>query len=83
MKVISHTTLVVGKAGKSHPVPPGAPVDIEDEEARDLIARGLAIKVGKAEKPTEKEPKEPKGGKPPADPQDGTPPLNPDDEEQS
>ena len=82
MKVISHTTLVVGKAGKSHPVPPGTPVDVEDEEARDLIARGLAIKVGKADKPAEKEPKEPKGGKPSADPQDGKPPIEPDGEDQ-
>lgn len=82
MKVISHTTLVVGKAGKSHPVPPGTPVDVEDEEARDLIARGLAVKVGKADKPVEKEPKEPKGGKLPADPQGGNPPADPDGEEQ-
>jgi hypothetical protein len=82
MKVTSHTTLVVGKAGKSYPVPPGTPVDIEDEEARDLIARGLAVKVGKPDKPVEKEPKEPKGSKPPADSQDGNPPADSGSEEQ-
>lgn len=60
MKVTSHTTLVVGKAGKSEQVPPGTPVELDDEEAKDLIARGIAVKVGKAEtKPAEKEPKEP------------------------
>lgn len=71
MKVTSHTTLIVGKAGKSEQVPPGTPVDIEDEEARDLIVRGIAVKVSKAEsKPAEKETKDPQGGKqPPADPE--------------
>ncbi len=70
MKVTSHTTLVVGKAGKSEQVPPGTPVDIDDEEAKDLIARGIAVKVGKADtKPLEKETKEPQGEKQPADPQ--------------
>jgi len=77
MKVTSHTTLVVGKAGKSEQVPPGTPVDIDDDEAKDLIARGIAAKVGKAEtKPAEKEPKEPQGGKPPADPQGSKPPVD-------
>lgn len=75
MKVTSHTTLVVGKAGKSEQVPPGTPVDIEDEEARDLIARGIAVRAGKAEsKPAEKESKEPQGGKPPTDPDAGKQP---------
>lgn len=77
MKVTSHTTLVVGKAGKSEQVPPGTPVDLDDDEAKDLIARGIAVKVGKAEaKPTEKETKEPQGGKNPADPQAGKPPVD-------
>lgn len=77
MKITSHTTLVVGKAGKSEEVPPGTPVDIDDDEARDLIARGIAVKVGKAEtKPAEKEPKEPQGGKPPTDPQGSKPPVD-------
>jgi hypothetical protein len=77
MKVTSHTTLVVGKAGKSEQVPPGTPVDIDDDEAKDLIARGIAVKVGKAEtKPAEKEPKEPQGGKPPTDPQGSKPPVD-------
>jgi hypothetical protein len=77
MKVTSHTTLVVGKAGKSQQVPPGTPVDIDDDEAKDLIARGIAVKVGKAEtKPAEKEPKEPQGGKPPTDPQGSKPPVD-------
>ncbi|MBX9726202.1 MAG: hypothetical protein K2X09_02955 [Rickettsiales bacterium] len=76
MKVTSHTTLIVGKAGKSEQVPPGTPVDIEDEEARDLIARGIAVRVSKAEsKPAEKETKDPQGGKqPPADPEAGKQP---------
>lgn len=77
MKVTSHTTLIVGKAGKSEQVPPGTPVDIDDDEAKDLIARGIAIKVGKAEaKPAEKETKEPQGGKNVADPQGGKPPVD-------
>jgi hypothetical protein len=68
MKVTSHTTLVVGKAGKSEQVPPGTPVDIDDDEAKDLIARGIAVKVGKADvKPAEKETKDLQGGKPPAE----------------
>ncbi len=76
MKVTSHTTLIVGKAGKSEQVPPGTPVDIEDEEARDLIARGIAVRVSKAEsKPAEKETKDLQGGKqPPADPEAGKQP---------
>lgn len=77
MKVTSHTTLIVGKAGKSEQVPPGTPVDIDDDEAKDLIARGIAVKVGKAEtKPAEKEPKESQGGKPPTDPQGSKPPVD-------
>lgn len=77
MKVTSHTTLVVGKAGKSEQVPPGTPVDLDDDEAKDLIARGIAVKVGKVEtKPAEKEPKEPQGGKPPADPQGSKSPAD-------
>ena len=56
MKITSHTTLVVGKAGKTEEVPPGTPVDIDDDEAKDLIARGIAQRVAKAEaKTTEKE----------------------------
>lgn len=77
MKVTSHTTLVVGKAGKSEQVPPGTPVDLDDDEAKDLIARGIAVKVGKAEaKPAEKETKEPQGGKTPVDPQGSKPPAD-------
>jgi hypothetical protein len=76
MKVTSHTTLVVGKAGKSEQVPPGTPVELDDEEAKDLIARGIAIKVGKADKPAEKETKEPQGGKPPAESGNGKPPAD-------
>ncbi len=77
MKITSHTTLVVGKAGKAEEIPPGTPVDIDDDEAKDLIARGIAVKVGKAEtKPAEKEPKEPQGGKPPTDPQGSKSPAD-------
>ena len=75
MKVTSHTTLVVGKAGKSEQVPPGTPVDLDDDEAKDLIARGIAVKVGKADsKPAEKEP--PQSGKPPAEGGNGKPPVD-------
>ncbi len=49
MKITSHTTLVVGKVGKAEEIPPGTPVDIDDDEAKDLIARGIAVKAGKAE----------------------------------
>lgn len=51
MKVTSHSTLVVTKNGKPHEVPPGTPVDIEDEEARDLIERGHAVEAVKAAAP--------------------------------
>lgn len=77
MKVTSHTTLVVGKAGKSEQVPPGTPVELDDEEAKDLIARGIAVKVAKTDaKPAEKETKEPQGGKQPADPQGSKSPAD-------
>ncbi len=77
MKITSHTTLVVGKVGKAEEIPPGTPVDIDDDEAKDLIARGIAVKAGKAEsKPSEKEPKEPQGGKPPTDPQGSKSPAD-------
>jgi hypothetical protein len=77
MKVTSHTTLVVGKAGKSEQVPPGTPVELDDEEAKDLIVRGIAVKVGKNDtKPAEKETKEPQGGKHPADPQGSKSPAD-------
>lgn len=59
MKVTSHSTLVVTKNGKPHEVPPGTPVDIEDEEARDLIERGLAVKAAKAEAPAPEKPEKP------------------------
>lgn len=39
MRIVSHTTLVVGKGEY---LPPGTPVDLEDAEAEALIARGLA-----------------------------------------
>lgn len=65
MKVISHSTLVVTKDGKPHDVPPGTPVDLNDEEAKDLIKRGIvtAVVTGEA-KPTDKEtlPKDKAGG---------------------
>ena len=51
MKVTSNSTLVVTKGGKPHDIAPGTPVDIDDDEARDLIARGIAVKVAKAEAP--------------------------------
>jgi hypothetical protein len=77
MKVTSHTTLVIGKAGKAEEIPPGTSVDIDDDEAKDLIARGIAIKVGKADaKPAEKETKEPQGGKPPAEGGSSKPPVD-------
>ena len=59
MKVTSHSTLVVTKNGKPHEVPPGTPVDIDDEEALDLIKRGHAAKVAKAETPAPEKPEKP------------------------
>lgn len=77
MKITSHTTLVVGKAGKAEEIPPGTPVDIDDDEAKDLIARGIAIKLNKADaKPAEKETKELQGGKPPAEGGNSKPPVD-------
>lgn len=70
MKVTSHSTLVVGRPGKAEDIPPGTPVNIDDEEARDLIARGIAVKVGKAET----KPAEPQGSEPPIDPDAGKQP---------
>ena len=77
MKVTSHTTLIVGKAGKAEEISPGTPVDIDDDEAKDLIARGIAVKVGKADvKPAEKEAKDPQGGKSPAEGGNSKPPVD-------
>ncbi len=59
MKVTSQSTLVVTKGGKPHDVPPGTPVDIDDEEARELIARGIAVKAAKAETPAPEKPEKP------------------------
>ncbi len=47
MRITSHTTLVVGKPGKTESVFPGTAVDIDDEEAENLIHRGLAVKAVK------------------------------------
>lgn len=44
MRITSHITLVVGTPGKQTEIPPGKPVDVDDEEALDLISRGLAVK---------------------------------------
>jgi len=62
MKITSHSTLVVTKGGKPHDIPPGTPVDIDDEEAKDLIARGIAVKVAKAEAPAPENPAKNNGG---------------------
>lgn len=51
MKITSHTTLVVTKGGKPQDIAPNTPVDIDDDEARDLIERGLAVKAAKSEAP--------------------------------
>lgn len=51
MKVTSYSTLVATKNGKPYDVPPGMPVELEDEEAADLIKRGIAVKAAKAEAP--------------------------------
>ena len=50
MRITSHTTLVTGKPGKMEAIEPGVAVDVDDEEAKDLIARGLAVRAAKAEK---------------------------------
>jgi hypothetical protein len=68
MKVTSHSTLVVTKDKKPHEVPPGTPVEIDDEEALDLIERGLAVEAVKAtapekpEKPEKTDPAKNNGG---------------------
>lgn len=70
MKVTSYSTLIVGKAGKPEEVPPGTPVNLDDDEARDLIERGIVVKVGKAAAA----PVEPPAETPPADPEAGKQP---------
>lgn len=65
MRIISHTTLVVGEGKKAEHVEPGKPVELDDDEAADLIKRGLAVKAVKVEsKPADKEtpPKDKTGG---------------------
>lgn len=59
MKITSQSTLVVTKNGKPQDVPPGTPVDIDDEEARDLIERGIVVKAAKAEAPAPEKPEKP------------------------
>lgn len=69
MRITSHTTLLVGKGENAEYVEPGTVVELEDDEAEKLIARGFAVKAVKAEsKPAEKEtpPKEKAGGNPKA-----------------
>lgn len=51
MKITSHTTLMVGKGDKAEYVDPGTPVELDDNEAAQLIKRGLAVKVAKTETP--------------------------------
>lgn len=69
MRITSHTTLLVGEGKDAEYVEPGTPVDLEDKEAEKLIARGLAVKAGKAEtKPSDREtpPKDKAGANPKA-----------------
>ena len=51
MKVTSHTTIAVTKEKKLHYLPPGTVVELEKEEALDLIQRGIAVS---AEPPKDK-----------------------------
>ena len=46
MKITSHTTLVTGSDKGPVDHPPGTPVDLRIDEARDLIARSIAWTVG-------------------------------------
>lgn len=65
MRITSHTTLLVGDAKNAEYVIPGTVVELDDNEAGKLIARGLAVKVAKPEvKPADKEmqPKDKSGG---------------------
>lgn len=62
MRVTSHTTLIVTKGNKPQEIPPGTPVDIDDDEAADLIKRGIAMKVAKAEAPAPENPAKNNGG---------------------
>ncbi len=52
MRITSHTTLITGKPGKPEAIEPGVAVDLDDEEAKDLIARGLAVRAAKIERET-------------------------------
>lgn len=45
MRVVSDATLVTGSALEPVSYPPGSEVSLPEEEARDLIARGLARPV--------------------------------------
>jgi hypothetical protein len=51
MRIKSHTTLLVGEGKKAEYIEPGKAVELDDEEAADLIKRGFAVKAGKAEVP--------------------------------
>ena len=65
MRITSHTTLLVGDAKTAEYVIPGTVVELDDDEAGKLIARGLAVKAAKPEtKPADKEtpPKDNVGG---------------------
>lgn len=56
MRITSHTTLLVGDAKNAEYVIPGTVVELDDDEAGKLIARGLAVKAAKPEaKPADKE----------------------------
>lgn len=48
MKIVSSTTLVTGEPNKTVSHPPGTPVDLPDEVAKDLMDRGLARLPGEA-----------------------------------
>lgn len=48
MEIIANRTLIRGKPGNVTEVPPGTVVEFPDDEARDMIKRGIAKAVNDA-----------------------------------
>lgn len=75
MRIVSHTTLIVGTPGDQEEIPPGKPVDVEDKEAQRLISLGLAAKHGRgnAREPQQASKPQPEKEIPPSsDPAEGS-----------
>lgn len=74
MRIVSHTTLIVGTPGDQEEIPPGKPVDVDDKEAQALISRGLAVRHGRgnAREPQASKPQPEKEVPPLPDPAEGS-----------